>query len=137
MTYAVSSALQAAVYQQLADATGLTEMVDDAIYDALPAGVLPPLYVVLGPETVRDASDMTGGGAVHEFTISVVTDGAGFATAKEAAAIVCDVLVDAPLSLSRGALVFLNFYKAKAARVGTGDIRQINLTFRARVADDT
>ena len=41
-----------------------------------------------------------------------------------------------PLILTRGTLVALNFYKAKAARVGTGDMRQINLMFRARVADD-
>ncbi|MEM9785020.1 MAG: DUF3168 domain-containing protein, partial [Pseudomonadota bacterium] len=55
---------------------------------------------------------------------------------KDAAAAVSDALVDADLTLARGTLVSLNFYKAKAARVGTGDMRQINLIFRARVADD-
>ena len=74
---------------------------------------------------------------MHEFPVSVVTESAGFTLAKMAAAAVSDALVNADLSLSRGALVSLNFNKAKAARVGTGDIRQINLIFRARVADDT
>jgi len=105
------------------------------IFDALPSGAVPSLYVALGPEKVRDASDMTGGGALHEMTISVVTDSAGFATAKSVAGMVSDALVDAELTLSRGALVNLSFYKAVAARVGTGDTRRIDLIFRARVCD--
>ena len=137
MSYGVSAALQRAVFAQLASDTVLTALVGPAIYDALPTGVLPPLYVVLGTEDVRDASDKTGAGADHAFTVSVVTESAGFATAKETAAAVSDALVDADLILDRGSLVALNFYKAKAARVGTGSVRQINLIFRARVADDT
>jgi hypothetical protein len=137
MSYAVAAALQSAVYQRLADDPTLDALVGDAIYDALPSGTLPPLYVVLGAEDVRDASDKTGGGAQHSFTVSVLTESAGFATAKAAAAAVSDALVDAPLTLDRGSLVSLNFYKAKAARIGTGAMRQINLIFRARVADDT
>lgn len=137
MSYGVSAALQAAVYQRLAADPALGTLVGSSIYDALPSGALPPLYVVLGAEEARDASDKTGGGALHEFTISVLTESAGFSTAKAAAAAVSDALVDAPLVLTRGSLVSLNFYKAKAARIGTGDMRQINLIFRARVADDT
>lgn len=137
MSYGVSAALQRSVFARLSGHPGLSALVGDAIYDALPSGPLPPLYVVLGAEDVRDASDKTGGGAYHTFTVSVVTESAGFATAKEAAAAVSDALVDAPLVLDRGTLVSLNFYKAKAARVGTGAVRQINLMFRARVADDT
>ena len=137
MSYGVSAALQAAVFQELSNDPGLNAMVGSAIFDALPPGALPSLYIVLGAESVKDASDQTGGGALHEFTVVVVTESAGFATAKVTAAAVNDVLVDADLVLSRGVLVSLNFHKAKAARVGTGDVRQINLTFRARVADDT
>ena len=136
MSYGVASALQTAVYGRLSADPDLTALVGTAIYDALPSGTLPALYVVLGAEDVRDASDKTGGGALHEFTVTVVTETAGFSTAKVAAAAVSDALVDANLTLTRGALVSLNFYKAKAARVGTGDVRQINLIFRARVADD-
>ena len=136
MSYGVSSALQAAVFQTLSNDPGVSALVGSAIYDALPSGTLPALYIVLGSEEVRDASDKSGGGALHEFTITVVTESAGFSSAKVLAAAVSDALVDAPLTLTRGALVSLNFYKAKAARVGTGDMRQINLIFRARVADD-
>lgn len=136
MTYGVAGALQAAVYQKLSADVALGLLVGAAIYDALPTGTLPSLYVALGPETVRDKSDQTGFGAEHEFTVSVVTDAAGFASAKEAAGAVSDALIDASLTLSRGTLVSLNFYRAVAARVETGDIRQINLIFRARVEDD-
>lgn len=136
MTYAVSAALQEAVYQKLYTEPDLVALVGINIFDALPTGVLPALYVALGPEVVKDASDKTGAGALHEITVSVVTDVAGFAQAKTAAAAVSDALVDAALVLSRGTLVSLAFYKATAARVGTGDTRQINLTFRARVADE-
>lgn len=136
MSYGIASALQAAVFQSLSNDPSVTGLVGSAIYDALPSGTLPALYIVLGSEEVRDASDKSGGGALHEFTITVVTESAGFSSAKVLAAAVSDALVDAPLTLTRGALVSLNFYKAKAARVGTGDMRQINLIFRARVADD-
>ena len=137
MSYGVAAALQMAVYQHLIDDAGVAALVGTSIYDAVPSGTLPSLYLVLGTEDVRDASDKTGGGALHAFTIAVVTDTAGFSSAKVAAAAVSDALVDAQLNLARGALVSLNFYKAKAARVGTGDVRQINMIFRARVADDT
>ncbi len=135
MSYAVSGPLQAAVFQALRDDASLTAAVGESVFDALPSGAVPPLYVALGPEKVRDASDMTGGGAVHEMTISVVTDSAGFATAKGVAGMVSDALVDTDLTLTRGSLVNLSFYKAVAARVGTGDTRRIDLIFRARVCD--
>lgn len=135
MSYGVAQALQEAVYARLTSDVALEALVGAAVYDVLPAGDLPPLYVALGAEVARDKSDSTGGGAEHEFTISVVTNNAGFSSAKAAAGAVSDALVDADLSLSRGALVGLRFYRAKAARVGTSDERQINLIFRARVCD--
>jgi hypothetical protein len=137
MSYAMSAALQTAIYQRLIGDPTLTGLVGSAIFDALPAGDVPPLYVTLGPETVRDQSDKTGAGALHELSILVVTQSAGFTQAKEAAAAVSDALVDAELSLTRGSLVSLNFLKASAARVGSGDTRRITLIFRARVCDAT
>ena len=137
MSYGVSAALQCAIFASLTSDARLTELVGADIFDALPSGPLPPLYVVLGAEDVRDASDKTGAGATHTFTVSVVTQSAGFAAAKEVAGAVSDNLIGAPLALDRGVLIALYFYKAKAARVGTGTLRQINLIFRARVADDT
>ena len=74
MSYGVSAALQAAVYQALLGDATLAGLVGSAIYDALPSGTLPPLYVSLGPEVARDKSDKSGHGAEHEFTISVVTE---------------------------------------------------------------
>lgn len=135
MSYGVSAALQTAVYQALVADMALGDLVGSNIYDAIPSGTVPSLYVALGPELAKDRSDKTGRGAEHEFTISVITDSAGFATAKEAAAAVSDVLVDADFTLSRGTLIALNFYRAKAVRVGAADERRIDLTFKALVQD--
>jgi len=135
MSYGVSAALQTAVYQALVSDMTLSGHVGSDIYDAIPSGTVPSLYVALGPEVVRDKSDQTGAGAEHTFTVSIVTDNAGFAAAKTVAGAVSDALVDAQLTLNRGTLIALNFYQAKAVRVGTADQRRIDLTFKARVED--
>lgn len=135
MSYGAGAALQAAVFQRLAGDPALAALVGEAVFDAAPGGPLPPLYVTLGPEVVRDRSDATHGGAEHEFAVEIVTQAAGFAGAKAAAAAVSDALVDADLALSRGRLVRLDFWTAKAVRVGAGAMRQITLTFRAFVED--
>jgi len=135
MSYGASAALQEAIYQHLYADPALATIVGTHVYDALPSGALPPLYVVLGPEVVKDLSDKSAAGALHELTLSVVTDAAGFSQAKAAAGAVSDAMVDADLTLTRGVLTSMQFYKATAARVGTGDVRQINLIFRARVTD--
>lgn len=136
MSYAVTAALQAAVYQKLAGDAALDALVSGAIYDAIPPGTLPVTYVTLGTETARDQSDKTGRGARHDLTVSVVTESAGFQAAKDAAAAISDALAGADLVLARGRLVSLNFLKAQARREGTGSTRRIDMTFRARV-DDT
>ena len=135
MSYSVSAALQAAVYQALVSDASLAGLVGTAIYDAIPTGALPVTYVTLGPEIVRDRSDKSGYGAEHGFTISVVTETAGFGAAKDVAAAVSDVLNDADLSLSRGRLVAMRFNRATAKRIGSGATRQIDLRFSARVED--
>lgn len=135
MSYAVAAALQGAVYQQLQSDPGLSVLVGDRVYDAVPKGRLPDLYVALGPERVKDASDKTGHGAWHEFAVSVISDDAGFQTAKEVSAAVCDALIDADLALDRGWLVALNFKRAVAQRERAGR-RRVDLIFRARVEDD-
>lgn len=136
MSYAMSGALQAAVYSALvADAT-LAGLVGTAIYDAVPSGTLPDVYVRLGSETVKDASDGSGAGALHQFTVSVITSNPGFAGAKDVAAAISDVLHNGDLTLSRGRLVSLAFERATASRIDTASARQIDLRFRARVQDD-
>lgn len=137
MSYGVAAALQAAVFQHLSGDAQVGALSGAAIYDAVPAGVLPQTYVTLGPEEVRDASDKAGTGAVHRFTVSVVSQAAGFGAAKTLAGAVCDALEGAALNLDRGHLVGLWFERASARRTGTGGaIRQIDLRFRARVEDD-
>ncbi len=131
MSYGSGAALQAAVFQRLLSDEALEALVDGAVHDAVPAGQASGTYVALGPEEVRDLSDASGSGAEHRFVVSVVTDAAGFHTAKLAAAAVSDALVGAELSLSRGRLVSLGFLRAVAKRSNGG--RRIDMTFRARV----
>lgn len=132
MSYGVGAALQAAIFERLVSDAALGALVGEAIFDAPPAGRLPPLWVSLGAEEARDRSDATGAGAEHRLTISVVGEATGFAQAKAAAAI-SDALVGADLPLARGRLVGLRFVRAQARQSGTG--RRIDLTFRARVQD--
>ncbi|PCJ09370.1 MAG: hypothetical protein COB16_04125 [Rhodobacteraceae bacterium] len=132
MSYALSGALQAAVFQHLSTDAGLAGI---AIHDALPTGTVPQTYVLLGGENVRDRSDISGAGALHQFIVSIHTDSTGFSGAKQVASSICDALIDAPLVLSRGQLVGLWFDRAKARRMADGS-RRIELRFRARVEDD-
>lgn len=136
MSYAVAAALQEAVHQRLTGDAALAALVGPAIYDALPGGPVPPLYVVIGPEEAQDRSDVTGRGAQHDLTVSVVGAGAGFHAAKSVAGAISDALAGADLALDRGVLVALEFRRARARRAGAGQLRRIDVTFRARV-DDT
>lgn len=135
MSYGVAAALQAAIYDAVSTHPGVQARVGSAVYDAVPSGSVPALYVALGPETVADRSDKTGPGAAHDVVVSVVTSNAGFASAKELAADVGDALIDADLALTRGHLVSLGFVKAVARREDANALRRIDLTFRARVED--
>ena len=136
MSFAMSGELQAAVYQALTGDVALSGIVGTAIYDAVPAGTLPVIYVRLGSEVAVDAADVTGHGAVHRMTISVITTSPGFADAKAAAGAISDVLHDAQLALARGHLVSLRFEQARAKRIDAVSARQIDLRFRARVQDN-
>lgn len=131
MSLASTAALQTAVYTALTGDMQVTALTGGAIFDALPPGPVPALYVSLGPERVSDASDVVGDGAVHDFPITVISDGAGFHAAKEVAAAISDALTGADLVLSRGSLTALNFLRSRARRVG--DTREIEIWFRAFV----
>lgn len=136
MSYGMAAALQEAVYQVLTVDPGLGALVGASIYDVVPAGPVPGTYVSLGPEDVRDRSDVSNRGAEHRFVVSVVSDAAGFQTAKMAAAAISDALLGASLVLNRGRVVTLNFLSARARRVRAGDVRRIDVIFRARLEDD-
>lgn len=135
MSYAMAAALQAAIWQHLSNDAGLGALVGGAIYDAAPQGAVPDLYVVLGPEEVRVRSDATAAGAEHRVTVTVVSAGAGFLAAKQAAGAVSDALESAVPVLTRGRLVALTFLRARARRSRDGQLRRIDLIFRARVDD--
>ena len=64
--------------------------------------------------------------------------GTDFAPLIEAAAAgaVSDALMAGLPALERGRVITLNFLKARARREEAGQIRRIDLTFRARVHDD-
>ena len=104
MSYGMTAALQSAVYGRLSADVGLA---------------------------VLRRSAVGAGGALHEFSVSVVTTGAGFHLAKEAAAAVSDAVLAAPLTLSRGRASRVHFTRAKAVRTSAN--RRIDIWFRARL----
>ncbi len=130
MSYGAAAALQAGIFALL---SADDRLAGAAIVDALPAGGGSGTFILIGPEEALDASDKSGGGAEHRFTVSVISDAAGFLEAKTAAAVVSDSLVDAKPTLSRGRVVGIRFMKAVAKRLDDGGVRRIDLTFRARI----
>ncbi|EEB84565.1 DUF3168 domain-containing protein [Roseobacter sp. GAI101] len=135
MSYAVSAPLQLAVFAALSSDAALAGLIDDAIFDAIPVGDVPPLYVRLGEEEVRDASDGTGAGAIHVFSVAIVSTAPGYADAKGVAGAISDALHNRDLTLSRGRLVSLQFERASAKFISAAQARQIDMQFRARVQD--
>ncbi|MFK7870269.1 MAG: DUF3168 domain-containing protein [Roseobacter sp.] len=136
MTYALSAALQASVYQKLSNDGSVTGLVGDEIYDALPGGSLPETFISLGSEQVRDASDKTANGAIHRIDVTVRTQKPGFVEAKRIAVAVSDALHNADLNMDRGRLVYLRFLRAQARRLDQSAGREIQMQFSARVDDD-
>ncbi len=135
MSYGAAAALQSAVFGLLDADADVKALSQGLVFDAAPTGEIPPLYVTLGPEEVRDRGEGTGHMARHDFTVSVVADQGGFLAAKSLAAAISDVLVDARPMLARGRVVQLDFRRASARRTGRGTRRRIDLRFSALVAD--
>ncbi len=135
MSYAVSPSLQTAVYGAVAADATVQSLIGSDVFDEPPSGSLPLTYVVIGEEDVRGRSDSSADGAEHDLVVSVFSDAAGFAAAKDVAVAVSDVLVDADLTLARGRLVLMRFLRARARRGSAPDGRRIDLRFRARVED--
>ena len=130
----ISDVLQTAVYARLSNDAGLAGLIGPHVYDAIPAGPLPDSYVLLGEETVLNRSDQSAAGARHDFAITLLGSSGGFLPLKQAAAAVCRALDSAPLMLSRGQVVSLNFINASAKRTSAG-LRKIELRFSARLDD--
>lgn len=130
MSYGAAAAFQAAIFQTLVSAPPLSGV---AVYDAIPHGSGDGTFILIGPEEAVDASDKTGGGAEHRFTVSVISDSDGFLDAKTVAAHVSEALVDARPAMSVGRIVGMHFLKATAKRLDDGSVRRIDLNFKARV----
>lgn len=134
MSYGASAALQMAVFDRLTQDSALAAIVGSNIFDALPEGSLPALYVVIGPEEARVQADASGAGAAHEFAVTIVGNTAGFLVAKQAAVAVSDaLLIGSELTLSRGALINIGFLRARARRSDAA--REVEMWFRALIDD--
>jgi hypothetical protein len=131
MSYASAAALQEAVFAALTADASVAALSGGAVFDAMPPGAVPSLYVSLGPEQARQRADATADGALHDVSVLVVSSAAGFGAAKALAVAVSDALDGAALTLARGRLVALHFRRAQAKR--DGDSRRIELWFRARI----
>ena len=136
MSYSASVALQGAIYRHLLDDPALSDLIGDAVFDAMPTEAPSGPYISLGPEDARDAGDMTGRGSRHDFVISVLAgqdQSVGFHLVKRVAAAVSDSLESAAIELEHGHLAGIWFQRAKARRVENGAARRVDLTFRARI----
>lgn len=140
MTYALAWPLQQAVFALLDGDAGVAAHLAGRIYDAPPplTGEAAPegLYAVIGDEEVADWSTKSDHGASHLITIAVNAPRAGFAEAKQAAGAISDALIDAQPTLARGHLVSLRFVDARTRREAEGEMRRIEMRFRA-VLEDT
>ena len=135
MTYAIGASLQRAVFQHLSGEADVVELAGPNIFDAVPPGAGPQVFVLIGEEVVRDRSTKTSFGAHHDFSVSVFADLNGFATAKQLAAIICDSLLSADLELDRGRVTGIWFRRASTRRGTAPDRRRVDLIFRAHVED--
>ncbi|MGF1445579.1 MAG: DUF3168 domain-containing protein [Pikeienuella sp.] len=137
MTYALAWELQRAVFARLTTAPAVTALIGDRIYDAAPphAGPASELYVTLGDETVKDRSTATTRGAAHQLNIAVTAPSPGFGQAKQAAAAICDALLESDLPLGRGRVIVLTFRSAETERGEDDALRRIVLSFRALLED--
>lgn len=135
MTYVLAAGLQEAVYARLSGDVALVALVGTAIFDAAPAGQIPSIYVAIGPEDAVASRDKTGRAALHKFTVSVVSEDAGFQAAKLVAGAIDEALTSVSLPMARGTVVSLFFQKARARRERAGTKRRIDMQFQAHVDD--
>lgn len=133
MSYQSSAAVQAAVFALLDGDAALAALVPGGVHDAPTPGTPQGTYVVLGEEEAIDRSDVSGPGAEHRVLVAVVSDAAGFRTAKQAAGRIADLLSGTLPGLETGRVVAIWFDRAQARRLEGGAARRIDLRFRIRV----
>ncbi|MCV6598446.1 MAG: DUF3168 domain-containing protein [Mangrovicoccus sp.] len=135
MSYAASAEMQRALYDLLTSDAAPAELAGVPVVDRMAEGTLPPLYIALGPERVRDGSTKTSRGAEHRLTITVISALGGFAQIKQIAGAICTHLEGQRPSLSQGQVAGLQFLSAQARRGPSGAERRLDLSFRAFVDD--
>lgn len=138
MTFALSMPLQKAIFDALSADFTVQSLTNGAIYDAplpLEGVTLPSEYLTLGPERVKENGSASSHAAIHDFTVTVHSSADGFQKSKSLAGAVCDVLLDANLTLDRGSLVSLRFLRARADTGQPPVKRVVSLSFRAFVED--
>lgn len=131
MTRLFSDHLQTAIFQSLQTGAEGRSFESADVFDAPPSDALPDVYILIGQERVTDRSDITGGAALHEIELRILSVHESFATAKEVASDVCEVLTEGSLSLASGKLCRLQFRTARAGLARGSDQRLIILKFRA------
>ena len=136
MTYALSFALQEAVYAALTGSGELAALVGGRIFDSPPHADAPEAeagpFVTLGEERAEAWGAQGLSGAEHEIEVSVHAGPEGFAAAKRAAAAVAEALVEALPPLATGRVATADFLGARARRAKDGG-RRIDLRFRFKV----
>lgn len=132
MSTQFSGPVQVAVFDRLASDPAVLAIVGSHVYDAVPAGALPNIYVLIGEEVVKDHSDSSGLAAHHDIAISVISSVESFLMMKDAAAAITTALQAAPLSLSEGS-VSAFWTRGVASRRDAAGQRKIDLKFRLRV----
>lgn len=138
MSYAITAALQVAVYDTLSANVALVALVE-GIYDAPPgSGGTPPVgtYITLGDEEAKDRSSGSHSGTTLDFEVNIHSDFAGFSAAKAVAAEVVNSLASADLGLTSGRVTLLRFLKSRTRRGAAPETRRIALVFRA-ILDDS
>lgn len=133
MSYSSSAALQRGLFEALRGDPAVSALVGEAIYDTVPGGPLPDLYLTLGVETAQATADAGGVLTRHRLGVGIVSEAAGFASAKALAAAVSAVLDGAALDLAPDRLLSLRFERAEARRVDRNRKRRIDLRFLALV----
>ncbi|GAB4269100.1 MAG: DUF3168 domain-containing protein [Pararhodobacter sp.] len=133
MSYQSAAALQSALFALLSGDATLASLVPGGVFDAPPPGTPQGTYVLIGEGEALDRSDVSGPGCEHRITVSVVSDAAGFLTAKQAAARISEILPGATPTLGTGRVVAIWFHTARARRIEGAAVRRIDLVFRVRI----
>ena len=136
MSYGLSAALQRLFFAALTD--DVQGSLGVQVFDLPPSGVVPEVYVLLGPENVRDVSDVSARRTLHRCIVSVICAEAGFSEAKEIAAEVVRRVEGANRELHEegtalGRVTDLRFESASARRADKGGTRRIDLKILARL----